>query len=156
VTGAPTARGQASGELVASRVLLRIGVDLLWVSRFCRVATHPRYRALVFTDAELAEAESASPGRYTERLAGRFCVKEATCKLLGRGFGQGLRWRDIEVTEDGWGAPQVTLHGGARRLADAAGLDGIVASITHQAGLVVAVAVAPRAGTHTTRVETAD
>ncbi len=69
------------------------------------------------------------------------------CKLLGRGFGQGLRWRDIEVIADEWGAPAVTLHGGAERLADAVGLGDVAVSITHQVDLVVAVAAAVRKGT---------
>ena len=123
---------------------MKIAVDLLSVSRFSKVAEHRRYRGLVFTEAELAQAGEPGTARHAERLAGRFCVKEATCKLLGRGFGQGLRWRDIEVTTDEWGAPGVTLRGGARRLADRAGLGDIAVSITHQVDLVVAVAAAVR------------
>jgi phosphopantetheine--protein transferase-like protein len=123
---------------------MRIAVDLLSVSRFAKVAEHRRYRRLVFTEAELAQAGEPGTARHAERLAGRFCVKEATCKLLGRGFGQGVRWRDIEVTTDEWGAPAVTLRGGARRLADQAGLGDIAVSITHQVDLVVAVAAAVR------------
>ncbi|RKN05111.1 holo-ACP synthase [Streptomyces radicis] len=121
---------------------MRIGVDLLSVPRFARIAEHRRYRALVFTEAELAQAGEIGGERHAERLAGRFCVKEAVCKLLGRGFGQGVRWRDIEVTSDAWGAPRATLSGGARRLADDAGLFGLVVTLTHQADLVVAVAAA--------------
>jgi holo-[acyl-carrier protein] synthase len=121
---------------------MRIGIDLLSVSRFTRIAEHHRYRRLVFTEAELTQAGQIGSARYTERLAGRFCVKEATCKVLGRGFGQGLRWRDIEVISDRWGAPSVTLRGGARQLADQAGLGDIVVTITHQVDLVVAVAAA--------------
>jgi holo-[acyl-carrier protein] synthase len=120
---------------------MRIGVDLMSVSRFTRVAEHHRYRALVFTERELDEAGQLGSARYVERLAGRFCVKEATCKLLGRGFGQGLRWPDIEVCSDDWGAPAVALSGGARRLADEAGIDEIAVTLTHQVDLVVAVAV---------------
>ena len=122
-------------------------MDLMSVSRFARVAEHHRYRGLVFTERELSQAGQIGSERYLERLAGRFCVKEATCKLLGRGFGQGLRWRDIEVTTDEWGAPGVTLSGGALRLADQAGLGDIAVSITHQVDLVVAVAAAVRKGT---------
>lgn len=121
---------------------MRIGVDLLSVSRFSRVAQHPRYRSLVFTQAELAQAGQVGSTRYGERLAGRFCVKEAVCKLLGRGFGQGVHWRDIEVTTDSWGAPSVTLTGGARLLADEAALHDITVTLTHQVDLVVAVAAA--------------
>ena len=124
---------------------MRIGVDLLSISRFARIAEHPRYRSVLFTKAELAQADGLGSGRSAECLAGRFCVKEATCKVLGRGFGQGLRWRDIEVTTDRWGAPAVMLSGGARAIADAAGLDGIAVSITHQADLVIAVAAASAA-----------
>jgi len=120
---------------------MRIGVDLMSVSRFARVAEHPRYRTLVFTERELAEAGQAGSARRVERLAGRFCVKEATCKLIGRGFGQGLRWPDIEVCSDEWGAPAVRLSGGARRLAEEAGIDEIAVTLTHQVDLVVAVAV---------------
>ncbi len=124
---------------------MKIGVDLLSVSRFSRVAQHHRYRTLVFTETELAQAGQLGSARYTERLAGRFCVKEATCKLLGRGFGQGLRWRDIEVTNDEWGAPVVTLTGGARQLAEQANLHDITVTLTHQVDLVVAVAAAEHA-----------
>jgi len=121
---------------------MKIGVDLLSVSRFTRIAEHHRYRTLVFTEAELADAGEIGSPRHAERLAGRFCVKEATCKLLGRGFGQGLRWRDIEVTSDVWGAPVVALSGGARRIADESGLGDVVVTLTHQVDLVVAVAAA--------------
>jgi len=121
---------------------MRLGVDLMSVSRFARIAEHHRYRALVFTERELSQAGRLGSQRYLERLAGRFCVKEATCKLLGRGFGQGLRWPDIEVGTDAWGAPAVTLSGGARRLADEAGLQEIAVTLSHQVDLVVAVAAA--------------
>ena len=121
---------------------MRIGVDLLSISRFTRIAEHPRYRSILFTEAELAEAQRLGSERLAERLAGRFCAKEATCKVLRRGFGQGLRWRDIEVTSDRWGAPSVTLTGGARKMAVEAGLREISVTLTHQADLVVAVAVA--------------
>jgi holo-[acyl-carrier protein] synthase len=121
---------------------VRIGVDLLSVSRFARVAGHPRYRAVLFTETELRQADGLGTARYLECLAGRFCVKEATCKVLRRGFGQGLRWRDIEVTTDRWGAPAVALSGGAQAIADAAGIAEVVVTITHQADLVIAVAAA--------------
>ncbi|MGW5745313.1 holo-ACP synthase [Amycolatopsis sp. NPDC003861] len=121
---------------------MRIGVDLMSIPRFAEVAAHQRYRTLVFTPVELEQAARMGAERSLERLAGRFSVKEATCKMLGRGFGQGLRWRDIEVTNDDWGAPLVTLGGGAAEIADEAGLEEIVVTLSHQADLVVAVAAA--------------
>ncbi|MEE1838764.1 holo-ACP synthase [Streptomyces sp. NPDC088190] len=120
---------------------MRIGVDLLAVRRFSRIAQHDRFRSLVFTEAELAQAYTLGPERSVERLAGRFCVKEATCKVLGRGFWQGVHWRDIEVLGDPWGKPVVTLHGGAKQIAYELGLSEVAVTLTHQVDLVVAVAV---------------
>lgn len=124
---------------------MRIGVDLMRVSRFGAIAGHPRYRKILFTQAELEQADGLGAERYVERLAGRFAAKEATCKMLGRGFGQGLRWRDIEVTGDRWGAPSIRLSGGALGIAEGLGLTEMVLSVTHQAGFVVAVAAAVEA-----------
>src|SRR6201999_1853449 len=100
--GRPQAPGAGS-----VRVSAGVGVDVLLISRFERVARHPRYRRVLFTAAELAEADGLGERRAVERLAGRFCGKEAVGKLLGRGFGQGLGWRNIEVTAGPWGAPRV-------------------------------------------------
>lgn len=120
---------------------MRIGLDLLSLTRFARIAEHPQIRVALFTPAELAQADGLGRQRYIERLAGRFCAKEAVCKVLGRGFGQGLGWLDIQVTNDSWGAPQVTLSGGARCIAEQAGLREVSVTLSHSADLVIALAV---------------
>jgi holo-[acyl-carrier protein] synthase len=124
---------------------MRLGVDLQSVSRFARIARHERYRTLVFTGAELAGADRLGERRHVEWLAGRFCAKEAAAKVLGRGFWQGLLWRDIEVVSDEWGAPVVTLSGGARRIADSVGIGDIAVTLSHHNDLVVCVATGTRA-----------
>lgn len=121
---------------------MRIGLDLLDVSRFARIAAHPRGRRIVFTDAELVCADELGEQRRGEYLAGRFCAKEATAKVLGRGLGQGLVWRDIEILSNSYGAPEVRLSGGARDIAENERIDNIVLSLTHQSGFVACVAVA--------------
>ncbi|MGQ0838600.1 holo-ACP synthase [Actinokineospora sp.] len=126
---------------------MRVGVDLLSISRFARVARHERCLTWLFTEAELAEARGLSPRRSTERLAGRFCAKEATAKAIGRGFGQGLCWRDIEITGDRWGSPSVTLRAGAATTAAAASITAIELSLSHQADLVICVATATQEST---------
>lgn len=120
---------------------MRLGVDLQSVSRFRGIARH-RIRRILFTERELAEVESLAADRLVERLAGRFSAKEATCKVLGRGFGQGVRWRDIEILTDRFGAPEVRLSGGALARAHEAGLTRFQLSLTHQADFVVVVAFA--------------
>jgi holo-[acyl-carrier protein] synthase len=121
---------------------MRIGIDLLDMTRFARIAAHPTGRRLVFTAAELVRADALGEQRRHEYLAGRFCAKEAVAKVLGRGLGQGLVWRDIEVVGDAYGAPVVTVRGGALAIAIREGIDRIEVSLSHQGGLVVGVAVA--------------
>ncbi|MFJ9718466.1 holo-ACP synthase [Streptomyces sp. NPDC101213] len=121
---------------------MRIGVDLLEIDRFARIAAHPGGRRIVFSAAELARADGLGAGRRTEFLAGRFCAKEASAKALGRGLGQGLVWHEIEVLSDAHGAPRVLLRGGALAVAEQAGIERIDVSLSHHAGLVVCVAIA--------------
>lgn len=115
---------------------VRVGVDVLFLDRFRRIAANQRFRRMLFTDRELA-AVPETPRRAEEYLAGRFAAKEAVAKVLGTGFLEGLVWRDIEVTR---AAPEVVLHAGARVAADRHGLAQISVSITHQGPLVVSVA----------------
>ncbi|MCW6007284.1 holo-ACP synthase [Micromonospora sp. CPCC 205371] len=121
---------------------MRIGADLVDVARFAPIAAHPRGRRLIFTDAELAVADTLGERRRGEYLAGRFCAKEAVAKALGRGLGQGLAWRDIEVLGDAHGAPVVTMRGGALAIATRQRVERIELSLSHQSGLVFGVAVA--------------
>ena len=121
---------------------MRVGVDLLEIARFAKVAAHPAGRRIVFSAAELAHAESFGEPRREEYLAGRFCAKEASAKALGRGLGQGLVWREIEVLTDAYGAPRVRLLGGALAVAEQAGIERIDLSLSHHGGLVVCVAIA--------------
>jgi holo-[acyl-carrier protein] synthase len=123
---------------------MKIGIDLVDIARFARIAAHPVGRRLVFTAAELVRADTLGGQRRSEYLAGRFCAKEAVAKALGRGLGQGLVWRDIEVVGDTYGAPAVTVRGGALEVATRERIEHIEVSLSHQGGLVVCVAVAMR------------
>jgi holo-[acyl-carrier protein] synthase len=46
----------------------------------------------------------------------RFAAKEAFAKALGLGIREGLRWRDVEVVQDGLGKPSLLLHNRAKQL----------------------------------------
>jgi phosphopantetheine--protein transferase-like protein len=120
---------------------VRIGVDVLLRERFQRLAQHPRYRSLLFTQAELGQApQGASPQRFEEYLAGRFAAKEAVAKVLGTGFLRGIVWHDIEVLRDQAGGPAVNLRPAAQRVAASNRLGDISVSITHHGSVVVSVA----------------
>ena len=53
-----------------------------------------------------------------------------------------MRWRDIEVVRKSGQAPELVLHGVAAGIAKAKGIARIHVTITHDAGIAAAVAVA--------------
>ena len=65
-------------------------------------------------------------------------------KVLGTGWARGVRWVDIEVTREPGQAPQCGLHGESAAIAGRLGIAKIHITITHDAGLAMAVAVGER------------
>lgn len=94
----------------------------------------------LFTAGERAYCE-AKKERF-QSYAGRFAVKEAVMKVLGTGWARGVRWVDIEVVRKPGRAPEVVLHGRSAEIARERGIARIHVTITHDAGLAAAVAVA--------------
>ena len=123
--------------------IVGLGLDLVQIERFERVHERHGERLLerVFTDGERAYCERRKASRFAS-YAGRFAVKEAVMKVLGTGWARGVRWRDIEVVRPSGQAPQLVLHGVAAEIARAKGIARIHVTITHDAGISAAVAVA--------------
>ena len=99
-----------------------------------------RFLERVFTAGERAYCE-----RKREKFAsyaGRFAVKEAVMKVLGTGWARGVRWVDLEVVRQPGRAPSLVLHGVAAEIARGLGIARIHVTITHDAGIAAAVAVA--------------
>ncbi|WP_296097868.1 holo-ACP synthase [uncultured Agrobacterium sp.] len=93
-----------------------------------------------FTEAErrrLTEI-AASP----ERIAARFAAKEAVLKCLGKGFGDGISFQDVEVFTHQSGAPFVVLHGKARELSQSLGVGTWFVSLSHDGGKAIASVIA--------------
>jgi holo-[acyl-carrier protein] synthase len=122
--------------------IVALGLDLAEIARLQAAVERRGERMLerLFTEGERAYCD-----RRLERIthyAGRFAVKEAVMKVLGTGWTRGVRWRDIEVVRQPGSAPQLTLHGVAQQIARDKGIARIHITITHDAGLAAAVAVA--------------
>ena len=130
--------------IVRSRTMIgALGMDLARIDRMDEVLERRggRFTARVFTDGEVAYCERRA-SRRAQHYAGRFAVKEAVMKALGTGWARGVRWRDIEVVRASGSAPTVVLHGVAARIAAGKGIARIHITITHDAGIAAAVAVA--------------
>jgi holo-[acyl-carrier protein] synthase len=94
------------------------GVDLVDIARIeAMLQTHGRrFVERCFTDGERRYAD-ASRRLRAQRYAARFACKEAVLKALGTGWRDGIAWRDIEVTRQPSGSPQVVLAGRCAQLA---------------------------------------
>jgi holo-[acyl-carrier protein] synthase len=112
-----------------------IGVDVVDLGRFERALT----RTPVLRERLFAESERALPLRS---LAARFAAKEALMKALGESTG--VRWHDMVVTPDEHGAPGITVSGAAATLAAARGITSWHLSMSHDAGVAIAMVVAER------------
>lgn len=123
--------------------IIGLGLDLAQIARLQSAYGRHGERLLerVFTDGERAYCDRRARTRLTH-YAGRFAVKEAVMKVLGTGWARGVRWHDIEVTRNSGSAPELVLHGVAAGIAREKGITKIHITITHDAGIAAAVAVA--------------
>ncbi len=114
-------------------MIVGIGVDVASVERVTSaLARQPRLAERLFTAAE-RELPPAS-------LAARFAAKEAVAKALGSPGG--MRWQDCEVVVDDDGAPSLRLTGTVRAVSEARGVMSWHLSLSHDAGVAVAMVVA--------------
>ena len=123
-------------------MILGLGLDLTQIERVRGLIERRGERAVqrLFTAGERAYCERKKD-KFAS-YAGRFAVKEAVMKLLGTGWARGVRWVDIEVARAPGEAPRVLLHGETARIAQRKGIARIHITITHDAGIAAAVAVA--------------
>jgi holo-[acyl-carrier protein] synthase len=117
--------------------IIGLGFDTTDIPRVAEVLSKygDRFLRRIFTDGEIAYCmRRRNP---VPHLAGRFASKEAAMKALGTGHSRGVLWKDIEVVRVS-GPPQLQLHGGAARRADAMGVRKALLTITHSETLAMA------------------
>ena len=122
-------------------MILGIGVDMVDVDRIERAMERrgERFCSRAFTDEEIAYCRrSQCPER---RFAARFAAKEAVMKALGRGWFQGMPFKEIEVTRNEWGRPGIRLVGKTAALAEELGATDIHLTITHEQQTAIAFVV---------------
>jgi holo-[acyl-carrier protein] synthase len=118
-------------------VIVGIGVDIADIRRLQAALTRtPQLASRLF-----AESERDLPIRS---LAGCFAAKEAVAKALGAPAG--LRWTDVIVSRDSLGRPVLETRGTVAALAAKLTVTGWHVSISHDAGICVAMVVAERCG----------
>ncbi|KAG0669283.1 3-oxoacyl-[acyl-carrier-protein] synthase [Maudiozyma exigua] len=94
-----------------------------------------------FTESEVNYCQKQPNVRSS--FAGTWSAKEAIFKSLGvQSKGAGASLKDIEITRVNGNGPEVSLHGEAKKAADAAGISDVKVSISHDDFQSVAVAIA--------------
>jgi holo-[acyl-carrier protein] synthase len=126
-------------------VIFGVGTDVVEVSRVQR--TYERFGAhfvnrLLMPEERALFDSSKWPVRF---LAMRFAGKEAAVKAMGTGFRHGMWIRDVGIINNAWGRPLVVFSERGAGVCRDLGVGETHVSLTDDAGLVVAFAVAMRA-----------
>jgi holo-[acyl-carrier protein] synthase len=119
-------------------VIVGIGIDVCSIERMKRALERhgERFFARICSAAERADLTGRE---QATALAGRFAVKEAFAKALDGARGVG--WHEVEVRRAPSGRPVLELSGNATLAVQRVEADTWHVSITHDAGVAVAVVI---------------
>lgn len=111
--------------------MMRIGTDIVEVARIARAISDGKSGFLerVFTQNEMKAINIAEPDY--ERASGFWAAKESIVKAVGYGFRKGIRFHDIEIAHDEYGAPRFNLSGRMKEIVEEQGITAISLSISH-------------------------
>ena len=94
-------------------MIISNGIDLIDIRRIKKTIDkyNLRFKKRCFHSGEINRSEARL--KSVESYAKRYAAKEACSKALGTGLARGVFWKDIEVHNDKFGKPQITLHNNA-------------------------------------------
>lgn len=104
------------------------------------IARHgERFKKLTFTDLEIRYCEGHKNGM--ENFAARWCAKEAILKVLGTGYADGIRWRDLDIRNLLSGKPVVAIGGRVLEIAREENLSDFLVTLSHCKEYATATAI---------------
>lgn len=119
--------------------IIGIGVDVVDLDRFQNVLDRtPGIADRLFTKNEQLSAQGHE--LPLQSLAGRFAVKEAVAKALKAPAG--MHFHDCEVSNGG--APEVSISGTVKSVADSLGVTNWHVSISHDGPIAIAYVIAEK------------
>ncbi|MBX3229383.1 MAG: holo-ACP synthase [Labilithrix sp.] len=119
-------------------MIVGLGIDVCSIDRMRKALERhgDRFFARICTEEERADLAGRD---VATSLAGRFAVKEAFAKALDGARGVG--WHEVQVRRAPSGRPTLELSGNAVTKMKEFGAESWHVSITHDAGVAVAVVV---------------
>ncbi|CAN5906760.1 holo-[acyl-carrier-protein] synthase [soil metagenome] len=124
-------------------MIVGLGIDVCSIERMRRALERhgDRFFSRICSEAERADLTGRD---VATSLAGRFAVKEAFAKALDGARGVG--WHEVEVRRAPSGRPILELKGNALAMVTEYGADTWHVTITHDAGVAVAVVILESGG----------
>jgi holo-[acyl-carrier protein] synthase len=125
-------------------MIVGIGIDVVAPQRIAKSLAEGdgSFETRVFTPRERAACRDRAD--RVQALAARFAAKEACCKALGVGIGQGIALDSVEVNHVEGGRPDLRLTGSAAERAQALGVHRVHVTLTHEFDVAAAVVVLER------------
>jgi len=113
------------------------GIDIIEIERIRKKFERDlKFKEKIFTQKELKQVEGLEIEYIV--LAGKWASKEAFSKALGTGIGKELDWKDIQISNDIMGKPQVEV---SKDIIEKYGIEEISLSISHIKDYAVASVV---------------
>ena len=109
-----------------------IGIDLVDKSRIKDIFSKYgiRFENKILSMNELVELSARKGPNKISYLSNNFACKEACSKVLGKGFSNGIQFKDIEVLRNSSGGPFINLNGEASVRANDLKINNLHVSIT--------------------------
>ena len=122
-------------------MIIGLGTDICGIERVARYLERygERFTRRCFSEREIAYCTRHL--NHAEQFAARIAAKEAASKALGTGWRQGVHWKCFEVASEPSGKPLLRIHGRAAEIASQMGVRSTHVSLTHDAGVAVAVVI---------------
>ncbi len=118
-------------------LIVGTGIDLIQVARIKKAAKrwNDKFLSRIYTPREISYCRGKRE-KYVH-FAARFAAKEAVRKALG----EGMSWKEVEITNGCLGKPEVKLTGQAGKIGRSQGAKEIFLSLSHDHDYAIAQAV---------------
>lgn len=122
-------------------MIFGIGTDIVRISRMAENLDRygERFAARILTEAEMAVFTGSA--QQAQFLAKRFAAKEAAAKALGTGFRDGLSLRDISVSNDILGKPELMFSQRAQQNLEKQGVGSAHLSLSDEREYAIAYVI---------------
>lgn len=122
--------------------MIETGIDIVEINRIKKSINSygDKFISRIFTEKEIEYCQKKA--KPEENFAVRFAAKEAVMKIYGTGWGEGIKWTDIEIINNKSGKPILNLYNKALEFKKKLRLSDISISLSHTKNYATAVAVA--------------